>query len=242
MAGKHLKRLAAPRALILARKEKKWTYKVTAGPHPVERSISLALVVRDHLKLCDSGREARRIIGAGLVHVDGAPQKNHKHPVGLMDVVHVPALKAQYRILMDYHARLHLVPIKPEEARWKLCRVQDKTTVPGGKTQLNLHDGRNVLLPKNDYATGDCLKLELPTQKVLGAHKMSPGVLGMVTNGAHAGQIAPIKGIEVKKGPYPNLVVLEGSAGEFRTIKDYVFPVGSKTADVKLPEVLVHAA
>lgn len=238
MAGKHLKRLAAPRALKLHRKEKKWTYKVSSGPHPVERSISLAVVVRDYLSLCDTGREARRIISQGLIHVDGVAQKNHKHPVGLMDVVVVPATKAAYRVVIDAHARLALVPIAPEEARWKLSRVENKTTVRGGKTQLNLHDGRNLLVPKTDYRTGDALKLELPTQKVIGVHRFAPGTLGLVIDGAHAGTLAPIKTVEVKKGPYPNLVLLSGAGGaEFRTIKSYVFPVGEKASDVKLPEV-----
>ncbi len=242
MAGKHLKRLAAPRAVQLHRKEFKWTYKANPGPHPVDRAVPLALVVRDHLKLCDTGREARRIVRAGLVHVDGAPQKNHKHPVGLMDVVAIPTMKVAYRMLLDAHARLQLVAIPPEEARWKLARVENKTTQPGGKFQLNLHDGRNILIPKNEYKTGDALKIELPTQKVLGVHRLGAGTLGLVVQGAHAGQIAPIRTVEVKKGPYPNLVVLEGSGGhEFRTIKDYVFPVGTKAAEVKLPEVMVGA-
>lgn len=242
MAGKHLKRLNAPRAVQLHRKEFKWTYKVTAGPHPHQRSIPLALVVRDYLTLCDTGREARRIIGAGLITVDGVPQKNHKHPVGLMDVVAVPATKQSYRVVIDRHARLQLVPIAADEARWKLSLVQNKSTIPGGKTQLNLHDGRNILLAKNDYKTGDALKIELPTQKVLGVHKLATGTLGLVIDGAHAGTIAPIKAVEVKKGPYPNMVVLNNDqGGEFRTIKGYVFPVGEKSSDVKLPEVPVDA-
>lgn len=241
MPGKHLKRLAAPRALIVHRKEKKWTVKVTAGPHPFERSIALSLIVRDRLRLCDTNREARRIISSGQVLVDGKKQKNYKHPVGLMDVVHVPSAKAQFRVLIDYHARLHLVSIPAEEARWKLCRVENKHTIPGGKTQLNLHDGRTILLPKDDYKTGDVVKLELPTQKVLGVHKMAPGTLALVTQGSHAGTIAPIQGVEIKKGPYPNLVVLLREGQEFRTIKDYVFPVGEKTSDVKLPEVIAVA-
>jgi ribosomal protein S4E len=82
------------------------------------------------------------------------------------------------------------------------------------------------------------LKIELPTQKVLGAHRLGQGTLGLVINGAHAGQIAPIRAVEVKKGPYPNVVILGTNADdEFRTIKDYVFPVGEKASDVKIPEV-----
>ena len=242
MAGKHLKRLAAPRALTIARKEHKWTYKVSSGPHPFDRSIPLAILAREYLKLCNTGREARMIIGAGKIHVDGRPVKDHKFPVGLMDIVAVPDVKKLFRVVLDHHARLQLVAVGAEESKWKLARVMDKTTVRGGKTQLNLHDGRNVLVPKDEYKTGDVLKLDVPSQKILGLHKFKQGNLGLVVAGAHAGQIAPIKSVEVKKGPYPNWVVLEGPGGEFRTIKDYVFPVGEKKADVKLPEVVVLGA
>jgi len=238
MAGKHMKRIAAPRALILGRKEKKWVYKVSPGAHPVQRSIPLAVLVRDHLNLCETGREARRIIGAGDVLVDGEKRKDHKYAVGLMDVVTVPKTKQAFRILLDHHARLVPTEIKATEAGWKLARVENKTTIKGGKTQVNLHDGRNLLLAKDQYKTGDVLKLEVPTQKVLGTHKMAAGTLGLVVGGAHAGEVGPIKAIEVKKGPYENLVLLTGSEGqEFRTIKAYVFPVGEKTADIKMPEV-----
>lgn len=238
MAGKHMKRVAAPRALVLARKEKKWVYRASPGPHPVDRSVPLAVLVRDYLRLCQTGREARRIIGGGEVLVDGRPQRDHKFPVGLMDVVTVPRAKRAIRLLLDHHARLVPVDIKGMEASWKLARVENKTTVRGGRTQINLHDGRNILIPKDQYATGDVLKIEVPTQKVLGLHKLAPGTLALITGGAHAGQVASIKGVEVKKGPYPNMVLLAGrEAHEFRTIKDYVFPVGEKASDVRMPEV-----
>jgi small subunit ribosomal protein S4e len=241
MAGKHMKRIAAPRALILPRKEKKWVYKVSPGAHPVLRSVPLAVVVRDHLHLCQTGREARRIIGAGDVHVDGVPRRDHKYPVGLMDVVQVPKTKQAFRILLDHHARLVPVEIKAAEAAWKFARIENKTTITGGKCQLNLHDGRNILVPKDTYKTGDVLKLELPTQKIIGGHKMGEGSLGLVTGGAHAGEVATIKGVEVKKGPFPNMVSLSGGAGkEFRTVKDYVFPIGDKTPEIKLPTAVIQ--
>jgi small subunit ribosomal protein S4e len=236
MPGKHMKRIAAPRALILPRKEKKWVYKVSPGAHPVERSVPLAVLVRDHLQLCETGREARRIIGAGDVHVDGVARRDHKFAVGLMDVIHVPKTKQTYRLLLDHHARLIPIEIKSQEAGWKLARVENKTTITGGKTQLNLHDGRNILLAKDTYKTGDVLKIELPSQKIIGGHKMGQGSLGLVVAGAHAGEVANIKAVEVKKGPFPNMVLLAGGDGnEFRTIKDYVFPIGEKTSEIKLP-------
>src|SRR5688500_4380239 len=158
MAGKHMKRIAAPRALILPRKEKKWVYKVSPGAHPVQRSVPLAVLVRDHLHLCETGREARRIIGAGDVLVDGTIRRDHKYAVGLMDVVSIPKTKQTFRLLLDHHARLVPVEIKAQEAGWKFAQIANKTTITGGKCQINLHDGRNILLPKDTYKTGDVLK------------------------------------------------------------------------------------
>ena len=54
--SKHLKRLKAPRALTIHRKERKWTVRANPGPHPLEKSIPLGIVIRDYLKLSDTLR------------------------------------------------------------------------------------------------------------------------------------------------------------------------------------------
>lgn len=237
---KHLKRLAAPRTVQIARKEATWTFRSAPGPHPGDRSIPLAVLVREYLNLTETGREAKRVIGAGEIEVDGRVRKHPTHPVGLMDVVTATKLKKSFRIMMDRRGRLLPMPIKPAEAKWKLARVEDKTTIKGGKTQLNLHDGRNILLDKDDHATGDVLKISLPDQKIVGSHKFAKGTLAYVTGGAHAGELAPIEEIEVKRGPFPTLVVLKkGKDASFRTVKDYVFAVGDKTPEIEVPEVTV---
>lgn len=238
----HLKRLAAPRVLKIHRKEAKWTFRPSPGAHAAESAIPLATLVRDYLGLCATGREARRIIGAGEIAVDGAVRKDSTFPVGLMDVVTVRQTKTSYRILLERHGWLFPVPIPTEDSTWKLCRVTNKTTVRGGKTQINLHDGRNLLVPKDEHKTGDVLKLSVPAQKVVGALKFAKGTLALVTGGEHSGEIAPIDSVEVKRGPLPNMVVLKAADGrEFRTIKEYVFPVGEKTPLVQLPEVTAIA-
>ena len=60
--SKHLKRLNAPRALKLHRKERKWTVKSNAGPHPLKTAIPVGLIIRDYLNLTDTMREAKRIL------------------------------------------------------------------------------------------------------------------------------------------------------------------------------------
>src|SRR5688572_31194218 len=49
-----------------------------------------------------------------------------------------------------------------------LRRPPRSTLFPYTTLFRSFHDGRNLLVKKDDYATGDVLRLELPTQKVLG--------------------------------------------------------------------------
>ncbi|MEK6851011.1 MAG: S4 domain-containing protein [Candidatus Thermoplasmatota archaeon] len=136
---KHLKRLPAPRAWTLARKEHTWAYKPRAGPHAQEQALPLVNVLRETLHLVDRAREAERAIFDRSVRGDGRPVTDPKFPVGLMDVVTLAPTKTHYRMLLDTRGKLTLVPIDAAEAAWKLCRVQDRGTVRGGKAQLRLH-------------------------------------------------------------------------------------------------------
>jgi len=74
--SKHLKRLAAPRVLRIHRKERALTIRAAPGPHPLAQSIPLGLLVRDYLGLCDTYKEARKIVSNGDILVDGMKRKN----------------------------------------------------------------------------------------------------------------------------------------------------------------------
>jgi small subunit ribosomal protein S4e len=231
--SKHLKRLAAPRRWTIPKKTHKWTVKPSPGPHPISRAVPLLVALRDLLHFCDTAAEARRIIGAREILVDGIPTRDYKRPLGLMDVLSIPTANEYYRVLLDARGKLRLVEIPKKNAKWKLSRIENKTTVKGGKTQLNLHDGRNILLNKDSYKTGDVLKLALPSQKILDVYPFSEGNVAMIIGGKHAGQIAPINRYEVTRSPEPNVVHFDN----FSTIKDYVFVVGFTTPEITVPEV-----
>lgn len=228
----HVKRLAAPRKWAIPRKTEKWVTKSSPGPHRFEDSLPLLVVVRDKLGLCDTAAEARYIIGQRDILVDGRVVTNYKHPVGFMDVVSVPKTKEFYRVLLNTRGKLKLIPITKEESAWKLARIENKITVKGGKIQLNLHDGRNILLEKNQYSTGDVLKIEVETQKILGAYKFDKGNIAMLTGGSHVGELAKITDMIITKSSMPNVVAFE----EFSTTREHVFMVGTETPEVTLPE------
>ncbi len=113
--------------------------------------MPIMIVIRDMLGLCDNASEGVKILSGRDVLVDGRVVTDPKFPVGLMDVVSIPKINQHYRMVLDRNGKLRLVTVPEGKEKWKLCRIEDKTTVTGGKTQLNLHDGRNVLVEKDDF-------------------------------------------------------------------------------------------
>ncbi|HEC82124.1 MAG TPA: 30S ribosomal protein S4e [Thermoplasmatales archaeon] len=234
---KHLKRLAAPKALRLERKTAKWTMKPSPGPHPADKSIPLGLILRDYLGMCDTRSEAKKIIGKGKVLVDSVARKDIKFPCGFMDVISIPDMKKDYRLLFDQRGKLTLVPISKKEQGWKLCRIENKTILKSGRTQLNLHDGRNILVDKDSYKTGDVVKLSFSDGKITDVYPFDKGTVAFVTGGTHIGKIATINSVQITRSSKPNIVLLKSKDSEFSTIKDYVFPVGKDSPVITLPEV-----
>ncbi|MBO8181326.1 MAG: 30S ribosomal protein S4e [Archaeoglobus sp.] len=220
----HQKRLSAPKTVKIARKEKKWTVKAAPGPHD-KGAVPLLVLVRDFLGLADTAREARKIISAGEVLVDGKPRKDYKFPVGLFDVITIPKIEKSYRILFDERGRY--IPKEVEDADRKIYKITGKTLVKGGKVQLNLFDGTNILAT-NEFATKDSIVLKIPGKEIIEHLKFEEGVLVMIIGGTHAGEIGRIKDYKIVRGSAPNLVTVEGEERDITTIEDYVFVVGGK--------------
>ncbi len=228
-----MKRMTAPRSWAIPRKVSHWVMKPRAGPHAKDAAMPLAMVLKDMLKVCDNTREAMLIIGGRQVAVDGRTVTDKKFPVGLMDVLTFVKTNESYRMLLDYKGRLLLVPIEDKEKGWKLARIDGKTVIRGGRIQLNLHDGRNILLPKDQYSTGDVLKIELPSQRIMKALKLDKGSLALLTGGSHPGSVQTIEEYKLRRGSGSNTVTFKEG---FSTIKENVFVVGEKTPEIKLVE------
>ncbi len=229
----HMKRLAAPRTWPLKRKASVFVAKQSAGAHSIEDSMAAVTVLRDMIGACDTAREAKRIIGNREMFVDGKAVKNPKAPVGFMDVVSVPKLDLAYRMLLTDKGKLTLVPIDADEAGWELCRIEDKTIVKGGKFQLNLSGGRNILLDKNDYKCGDTLKVAFDGQKVMDHYPLSEGATVFIKEGSHTGAVKTVKSMEVVKGPSSNLVLFTDGT---ETVARNCFVIGASSPAIKLPE------
>jgi small subunit ribosomal protein S4e len=160
--------------------------------------------------------------------VDGVVRRDYKFPVGLFDVVKIPKLEKSYRVLFDEKGRFVVKEIEDDDR--KLFKITNKTIVKGGKVQLNLFDGTNILAT-NEYSTKDSILLKIPEKQILDHLKFEEGALIMIVGGTHAGEIGKVKSYKVVKGSGSNLVTVETSKGEITTVEDYVFVVGKKGSD-----------
>jgi small subunit ribosomal protein S4e len=229
----HMKRLAAPRTWPLKRKVSVWATKQSPGAHSVESSMPAVLILRDMIGVCDTAREAKRIIGNRELIVDGKAVKNPKAPVGVMDTIVIPKMGLAFRMLLSEKGKFILVPISVDEAKVKLCRIENKTTVKDGKFQINLSGGRNIILDKNDYKVGDTLKIEVPDQKVIEHYPAKSGAKVLIVKGSQSGKIKTVKDLIVVKGSAENIVVFDDGT---ETTNCNIFVVGERKVEITMPE------
>ena len=229
----HLKRLAMPRSWPLPRKTTVWVTRPQAGAHSLEYCMPLNVVIRDILGLARTTREVRRILHKGLVKVDGRIVKDVRRGIGLMDVLTIGE-DDNRRCILDTNGRLRYKPISADEAGSKVCRIENKITIKGGKTQLNLHDGRNIIVDDAaEFKTGDSLRIALPRQQIEEHIVFGEGTRCYLIGGAHVGSLADMTSYSVKRSSMPNEVEFKG----FGTIVNNVFAVGSNSlpgAEVKV--------
>jgi small subunit ribosomal protein S4e len=238
--SRHLKRLAAPWFWPILRKEYKWVVKPSPGPHPINRSMPLLTVIRDVLGYAKTAKEAKYIIYSGKVLVDGVVRKDYRFPVGIMDVVAIPEIELYTRFIPYPTKYLWFTKIPKEEANLKIVRIEDKVTVKGGHIQLNLLDGRNIVIRVKDpkqpaeatnFTTLDSLLIEVPSQQIIQHIKLDIGKIAIVIDGKNVGRMGKIVNMDVKPGlkRRRSVVTLEDMQGHrFQTILDYIMVIGDE--------------
>jgi len=218
-----LKRIAAPKWWPIERKVKKYIL-TPRGSHPRKTSLPLLVLIRDVFKIVETAKEAKTVIKKGEVLVDGKKRKDPHYGVGLFDVVEIPSLKKSWRAIPK--KGLSFIEIPQKEAKVKICKIIDKKTLKGNKTQFNLHDGKNIL-SENKYLTNDSLLIELPSLKIIDHFEFKEGSLAIVTSGKKACIVTKINKIEKN-------TVWMGEQKTFEVPKKLVVVVGKERSAIKL--------
>jgi small subunit ribosomal protein S4e len=230
--SEHLKRLNAPDSWHIAKKTTKFITKTAPGPHNAN-AMPIAVWLRDHMDYARNMKEIKQILGQNDVIINGRACRDPKMGIGIFDIIAMPKINRYYRILRDRNGRHVSIEIDAEAAKTRLCKVTNKTVVTGGKVQLNLRDGAN-LLADNTYKAGDSVVLSLePGNRfaILDHFPFAVGNMAMVIGGRHSGNVARIVEIVKMPGSVPNKIVLvdEKTGTRFDTIAPYIYMVGEQT-------------
>jgi len=226
MSG-YLKRFSVPGIWHVMKKENKYAVRPSPGPHSFETSVPLSAAIR-MLGYANTMHEVKKLLQTKPVLVDGRRIKDQKMPIGVMDVLSFSSLNENYRILRDHQGRALIIPISASEASRKIGKIVMITAVKGKKLQINLQDGRNILVDKKPASCGDSIVLSVPKQKIESVIVFEKGSSVYLFKGKYVGDIGKV--VEIENDSF----VYEKGGKKFRTLKDYAIVVGKEAPVIKL--------
>lgn len=232
----HQKRLSAPDAWPVERKNQVYTVASNAGPHGGD-AVPLVVFVRDVLGYVENAKELRYALENDDVLVNDKPVSDHGLLVGNFDIVAFPTRDEYYRVFPGDGGRLSLVPVEEDAADNKLARIDDVTHVSGGDVQLNLHNGANILVEDDGYSTKDSVVVDLETNEILERFAFEEGSAVTAIDGKHSGEVGELVEYNVNEGSSENTVIAELPDGStFETVERYVFVIGEDVKDLEEQE------
>ncbi len=217
----HLKRVAAPKLWRIDKAAKTFIVRPKAGAHPLTHGMALGVLLRDSLHLAGTMAEVQKILRENEVLVDGIRRKEYRYIVGLFDVVSLPALKKQYRIVLTAQRGVELIEIPSSEKDTKVCKIVGKSTLPKGKIQLHLHDGRNIISSQH-VAVGDSVVITVPAAEIKQVLPLQRGAAVYIRTGRRVGDVGIVQDLKGLQAAYG------GEQGTVETVRRHLFVVGKE--------------
>lgn len=158
-----MKRMWAPKHWCLDKLRGVFATRPSTGPHKLRECIPMTVLLRNRLSYALNGQEAIKICKdkSGNCKVDGKVRRDHRFPLGCMDVVQLPKTGENFRILYDIKGRFQPVRIDAKEASFKLCKVKRKVLGKNKIPYIVTHDGRTIRYPHPDIKKNDSIKVSV---------------------------------------------------------------------------------
>jgi small subunit ribosomal protein S4e len=190
----HLNRRSIPKTWLISKKEHPYIH-VQKSSSKKEFSLSLAVVLRDMLKITRNFKETKKAIRADNIKVNGKSIKNEKFGVGLFDIVEIDKLNKSYILIINESNDLELKETKNNKR--KITKVVGKKVQNNGHIQINLMGGLN-LITKEKINVNDSVVVnqEKKIEKVLPLKKEAQV---FITSGKWVGKIGKIELIKKNK-------------------------------------------
>jgi len=199
----------------------------------------MSVLLRQRLKYALSGQEVKKICYDKELNikVDGKARRDHKYPLGNMDVVEIVKTGEHFRILYDLKGRFMPVRIDAKEANFKLCKVKNKVLGKNKIPYIVTNDGRTIRFPHPDIKKNDTVKLNLTTGEIESVIKFENNSTVFITGGNNIGRVGTVLSVEHHPGSYEIAHLKDARGHTFSTRMSNTFAIGTdKKSVITLPK------
>jgi len=199
----------------------------------------MTVLLRQRLKYALTNQECLKICKQkeGVIKVDGKVRRDHRFPLGHMDVVTIEKTNEFFRILIDTKGRFNPHKIDAKEASFKLCKVEKKYIGKSKIPYVTTHDGRTFRFPHPDISKMDSLKVNLATGEISSVIKFVNGATVYLTGGNNIGRIGVLQSVEKHPGSFDIAHVKDANGNTFATRTGNIFIIGDgKSPAISLPK------
>ena len=181
----HLTRALTSRRIPVARKGTVYLARPLSHAH---QSISVVAAVRDILHLGQTAREIKSMIHQKKLKINGRIVRDYREPLHLFNILEAGK---KYKLSILTSGRFFLEETKDST---RVAKVIGKKVLRGKITQINLHDGTNIL-SKESPKIGDSLELDM-SNKLLKIIPLEKGRKVFVESGRSIGQTGNVQSLE----------------------------------------------
>ncbi len=154
----------------------------------VQDSVPVVIAIRDMLKLAKTTKEVKHMIKNKALKINNKEVKDHRESIKLFNILEAGKI---YQLTILPTGRFILEETKEKD---RICKVLNKNLLKNNQTQLNFHDGSNILT-KEKIQTHDTIYLS-PENKITKTVPMEKGKDCFISNGKYAGHKGKIESLE----------------------------------------------
>lgn len=234
---RHLSRLAAPKTWPISRKRSKWITKPLPGSHNLTNSLPLNVILRDILKVSSNNYETKKMLNDKAVLINNKVIREKRYSVGLLDVISLPKLKKNYRMVLSKQGKLNIINISEAEANILPIKIVNKNQISKKKTQINFGNGWNILIDKDQYKTNDVILYDTKAKKIKEHIPFAVNSVVYFTSGRHVSKIAKLVELkETGKLRKQKIAVVEADKNKWESSTNNIIIIGKAKPAIKLTD------
>lgn len=231
MGKDHIKRIATPRTWEIKRKITKFITRQNDGAHKITQGMALNVILRDMIEIIKNTKEAKYVIKNKIILINNKKARDYRMNVGLFDVITIPDMKENYRMLIDTRGKLYAKKISDKEANITPYKIENKTILNKTLTQINMSAGKNIRMPHKEaqkYKTGDTILFNTKDNKIEKHIELKKDTSIYFIEGKHIGQQGMLQ--EKTNETYDIKIGNE----TINSTKEKLFALGDKKPEIEL--------